>query len=171
MPTAPPIAMIVAMDRNGVIGNDNKLPWHLPNDLKFFKATTMGKPIIMGRHTYESIGRPLPGRCNIVITRQQDYVADGIEVCNTIEAAIDRAQRDAIEKQASEVMVIGGAAIYQMFLPMAKLLYVTRVHAAVKGDVYFPNVDQGWHEISRVDHVAGDKNPYDYSFVTLVRSS
>ncbi len=164
-----PIALIVAMAQNRVIGKDNQLPWHLPDDLKFFKATTMGKPIIMGRKTYESIGKPLPGRCNIVLSHRAAYSAEGIKVARDVEAAIELASSIATRDQASEIMVIGGAGVYQAFLPRADRLYVTRVHAQVDGDVYFPKIETGWHEVKREDHAAQGNNPYDYSFTTLVR--
>lgn len=164
-----PIALIVAMAQNRVIGRDNQLPWHLPNDLKFFKATTMGKPIVMGRNTYESIGKPLPGRCNIVLSRQADFQAEGVLVVHDIQAAIELAQDVAQQEQAEEIMVIGGAGIYALFLAQAQSLYITRIHADVDGDVYFPELDDSWHEVSREDHYAQDNNPYDYSFTKLER--
>ena len=166
------IAMIAAMAQNGVIGRDNQLPWHLPNDLKFFKASTMGKPIIMGRKTYESIGRPLPGRTNIVVTRDASYSPEGIRVVNSIEVALQLAGRIADHDGVDEVMVIGGSQLYEQLLPRTDYLYITQVHACVDGDAYFPKLDmEAWHEESREDFVATDGNPHNYSFVTYSRKN
>ena len=169
------ISLIVAVSRNGVIGMDNQLPWHLPDDLRYFKSVTMGKPLIMGRKTHESIGRPLPGRTNIVITRQTDYQAEGIVVVNTLQQGLDKAEAISSEAGHEEVMVIGGAEIYQQALLQADRLYITHVHADVEGDAFFPEVNWNcWQEVQREDHAAdpvGDaqKNPYDYSFVVYDR--
>lgn len=166
------IAMIAAMAQNGVIGRDNQLPWHLPNDLKFFKASTMGKPIIMGRKTYESIGRPLPGRANIVVTRDVGYRSEGISVVSSIEEALKFATGIAERDGVAEVMVIGGSQLYEQLLPRADRLYITHVHAAVDGDTCFPEFDLGaWREEHREDYTATDSNPYDYSFVTYSRKN
>ena len=152
------------MDSNGVIGKDNELPWHLPADLQHFKKTTMGKPILMGRKTWESIGRPLPGRTNIVITRDSDYQADGCVVVNSIDAAMTAAAGQ------DEVMVIGGAELYRQVLPRADTLYLTRVHASVDGDTVFPGLNAAdWQEAERSDQSANEKNPHDYSFIRLER--
>jgi dihydrofolate reductase len=158
------ISIIVAMAANGVIGNDNELPWHLPADLKHFKQTTMGKPILMGRKTWESIGRPLPGRTNIVITRDSAYSAAGCIVVNSIEAAI------AAAGEQDEVMVIGGAELYRQVLPCADTIYLTRIHASFDGDTRFPEIsDTEWQQLERVDHEADEKNLQDYSFIRLER--
>ncbi|MFT4811864.1 MAG: dihydrofolate reductase [Marinoscillum sp.] len=168
-------ALIVAMSENQTIGTDNTLPWHLPNDLKYFKQVTMAKPIIMGRKTYESIGRPLPGRTNIVITRQSDYQAEGIVVVNSLQQALDKAEDISFVAGHEEVMVIGGAEIYQQALLQVDRLYITHVHAEIAGDAFFPTVDwNDWQECKREEHAAdpvGDeqKNPYDYSFVVYDR--
>ena len=168
-------ALIVAMAENQTIGIDNTLPWHLPNDLKYFKQVTMAKPIIMGRKTYESIGRPLPGRTNIVITRQSDYQAEGIVVVNSLQQALDKAESISADAGHDEVMVIGGAEIYQQALLQADRLYITHVYADVKGDAFFPAVSWNeWQEVQREDHKAdpvgeAQKNPYDYSFVVYDR--
>jgi|TARA_B110000211_G_scaffold104674_2_gene121806 dihydrofolate reductase len=168
-------ALIVAMAENQTIGIDNTLPWHLPNDLKYFKQVTMAKPIIMGRKTYESIGRPLPGRTNIVITRQSDYQAEGIVVVNSLQQALDKAESISADAGHDEVMVIGGAEIYQQALLQADRLYITHVYADVKGDAFFPSVNwNDWQEAQREDHKAdpvgeAQKNPYDYSFVVYDR--
>jgi len=134
------LAIIVAAARNGVIGNNNQLPWHLPQDLKYFKAVTLGKPVIMGRKTYESIGRPLPGRTNIVVTRSSDWQVEGVVVVNSLEQALSEA-RKAIEtspSSAAEAMIIGGAEIYRSALPTVNKVYLTRVDVDVEGDAFFP---------------------------------
>jgi dihydrofolate reductase len=168
-------SLIVAMAKNQTIGIDNTLPWHLPNDLKYFKQVTMAKPIIMGRKTYESIGRPLPGRTNIVITRQEDYQAPGIVVVNSLQQALDKAEDISFFAGHDEVMVIGGAEIYQQALIPADRLYITHVHAEVAGDAFFPEVDwNDWQESQRENHQADPegqdkRNPFDYSFVVYDR--
>ena len=168
-------ALIVAMAKNQTIGIKNTLPWHLPNDLKYFKKVTMAKPIIMGRKTYESIGRPLPGRTNIVITRQSDYQAEGIVVVNSLQQALDKAEDISFVAGHEEVMVIGGSEIYQQALLKADRLYITHVHADVEGDAFFPQVSwSDWQEVQREDHAADPegtekRNPFDYSFVVYDR--
>ena len=158
------ISIVVAMAANGVIGQDNELPWHLPADLKHFKQTTMGKPILMGRKTWESIGRPLPGRTSIVITRDRTYTAPGCVVVNSIEAAI------AAAGEQDEVMVIGGAELYRQVLPYTDTIYLTRIHERFDGDTRFPEIsDAEWQQLERIDHEADEKNPYDYSFIRLER--
>ena len=160
------IVLIAAFAQNSVVGINNALPWHLPEDLKYFKRTTSGKAIIMGRKTYDSIGRPLPNRTNIVITRNSDFKAQGVQVVSSLQAAIDLAREVNFINDVDEVMIIGGASIYEEALPQADRLYLTHVHAEVEGDAYFPAVDfSQWQESSRDDHAASDKNPYDYSFV------
>ena len=160
------LALIAAMAQNRVVGIDNKLPWHLPEDLKYFKRITTGKAVIMGRKTYESIGRPLPNRTNIVITRSTEFSAPGIEVVNSLDAAIELAENVSLINAVDEVMVIGGAQIYEVALPQADRLYLTHVHANVEGDAYFPDVDMSqWKELGREDYDASETNPYDYSFV------
>jgi dihydrofolate reductase len=160
------IVLIAAFAQNRVVGIENRLPWHLPEDLKYFKRTTSGKAIIMGRKTYDSIGRPLPNRTNIVITRNSDFTAPGIKVVASLEAAIELAKEVNYINDVDEVMIIGGASIYESALPIADRLYLTHVHAEVEGDAYFPEVNfQQWSETSREDYKASEKNPYDYSFV------
>jgi len=160
------LALIVAYAQNLVVGIDNKLPWHLPEDLKYFKRITTGKAIIMGRKTYESIGRPLPNRTNIVISRNPSFNADGVEVVSSLEAAIEHAENVNLINGEEEVMVIGGAAIYEAALPLADRLYITHVHADVHGDAYFPKVDfTQYQEMGREDYQSSEANPYDYSFV------
>lgn len=166
------LALIAAVAANGVIGRNNALPWHLPKDLAYFKRVTLGKPIIMGRKTFESIGRPLPGRTNIVITRNAEYAAQGIRAVPTLEAAMALAQQIATVDGVDEAVVIGGAEIYAAALPLAQRLYFTEVHASVEGDAEFPGVDWvQWRETSRQRHVATDDNPYDYSFVVYERTA
>lgn len=159
------ISMIAAMAEQRVIGLENKMPWHLPGDLKFFKRVTLGKPVIMGRKTYQSIGRPLPGRTNIVLTRDKDLQIAGVNCVQTVEQAME------LVKDSEEVMVIGGATIYQQFLQRATRLYLTFIELQVKGDTHFPDYQAvaDWQEIEREEHRADGKNVYNYQFVTLQR--
>ncbi len=155
------ISLIVATSDNGVIGRGGELPWHLSDDLKRFKQLTLGKPIVMGRKTFESIGRALPGRQNIVLTRQSEFAADDCDVVSSVDAAIARAG------DAGEIMVIGGSEIYKLFLPLAERIYMTRVHMDVDGDARFPELDdEQWQETLHSDHSAGKSN--DYAFTTSV---
>ena len=157
------LSLIVAMSTNRVIGINNALPWHLPNDLKYFKQVTMGKPIIMGRNTFESIGRPLPGRRNIVITRNPDYQAEGIDVVSSLDAAIQLGEDICLIDGHEEVMVIGGAQIYELTLPQADRLYITHVDAEIEGDAFFPEVDwQHYRNVGEEAFSAAGPNPYDY---------
>lgn len=158
------IALIYASDTRGLIGRDNDLPWRLPADLRHFKRTTMGKPLIMGRKTHESIGRALPGRLNIVVTRQRDYLAEGCTVVHSVDAA------RAAAHDAEELMVIGGAEIYRLFLPAADRIYHTEIQGEFEGDTYFPAFDRSeWTEASRVRHAADERNAHAYAFVILER--
>ena len=164
------LALIVAMAQNRVIGINNNLPWYLPNDLKYFKAVTMGKPVIMGRKTHQSIGKPLPGRTNIVITRDTDFQAEGCKIVNSLAAAIELAENICLIDGGDEVIVMGGAQIYELALADADRLYLTEVHADVDGDAFFPVVDkQLWQEVARENYKAEGPNPYDYSFLVLDR--
>jgi len=164
------LAMIAAVADNGVIGRDNALPWRLPADLAHFKRTTLGKPIIMGRRTYESIGRPLPGRANIVVSRNPAFTAAGVHSAASLDAALALAAEIARRDGSDEVVVIGGAAIYREALPLANRLYLTEVHASVAGDVLLPRIDRdAWREVSRERHRADAANAFDYSFVCLER--
>lgn len=166
------LAMIVAMAQNRVIGRNNKLPWYLPEDLKYFKRVTMGKPIIMGRKTYESIGRPLPGRPNIILTRQGFEAPEGVHVVNTLEEAQDLIESLALIEGYDEAMIIGGSQIYSMAFEQCDRLYLTRVHDNVEGDAYFPEYDEhAWVEVAREDYAADGPNPYDYSFIVYDRKS
>lgn len=157
MSMATPIALVVAAARNGVIGVDNRLPWHLPGDLRHFKAVTLGKPVVMGRKTFESIGRPLPGRHNIVVTRDPAFAASGIEVAHGVEAALAAADAAARAAGVEEVMVIGGADIYRQTLPLAATIYLTRVELEVAGDATFPALDTGqWHCVESEPGIDGE---------------
>ncbi|PKM22932.1 MAG: dihydrofolate reductase [Gammaproteobacteria bacterium HGW-Gammaproteobacteria-14] len=164
--------MIVARAANGCIGRNNKLPWYLPEDLKYFKKVTFGKPIIMGRKTWESLKGPLPGRTNIVISRQTDYPAEGVKVVQSLQQAIALAESIALIDDIDEVVVIGGAEIYAEALPRADILYLTEVHANVDGDAFFPPYNnEDWQEVGREDFPAAGPNPYDYSFVIYQRKN
>ena len=165
------LAIIVAASRNGVIGRNNALPWHLPGDLQYFKRVTMGKPILMGRKTFESIGRPLPGRTNVVISRNPAFQAEGVKIVGTLNEALELARDMALIDGVDELVVIGGEQIYREALPRTQRLYLTEVHADVDGDAYLPDIcREDWREVSRELHGASDTNPYDYSFVVLERS-
>lgn len=164
------LAIVVAVAANGVIGSNNELPWRLPEDLKYFKRTTMGHPIVMGRKTFDSIGKPLPGRKNIVVTRQTDWQHDGVDVVHNLEDAISLAKKVCREEGVERAMLIGGANLYEQALPECERLYLTEVHADVEGDAFFPKfARQQWREIEREDHFADDSNPYNYSFVVLTK--
>ncbi|MDF7812151.1 dihydrofolate reductase [Hymenobacter sp. YC55] len=159
------LAFVVAAAENGVIGRDNQLIWHLPADLKHFKQLTQGHPVVMGRRTYESIGRPLPNRTNIVVTRQADWQADGCETARSVPEALEFASQ--LDEQ---VFVIGGAEIYRQALPAADTIYLTEVHRSFEGDVTFPDLDRAvWREETRERHEADDKHAYPFTFVTLRR--
>ncbi len=165
------IAMIVAMAENGVIGCDNQLPWHLPEDLRYFKATTMSKPIIMGRKTFDSIGRALPGRTNIVVSTQAELsLPEGVRLANTIEEASAIAKEVCLRDGVDEIMVIGGEKIYQLFMPQAQRLYLTKVFAEVDGDACFSGFNENeWKLLKEEKYQASDNNPYDYSFCLFER--
>ena len=164
------LCLIAAVAENGVVGNNNSLPWHLPADLQYFKHKTLGKPIVMGRKTFESIGRPLPGRTNIVVSRNKSYAAAGVEVVDSLESSLTLASDIALTDGQEDLMVIGGAAIYAAALPLAQCLYITEVHGEVEGDAYFPAVDWSqWREVSRQRHTAPEPDGYDYSFVVYQR--
>jgi dihydrofolate reductase len=159
-----PIVLVVAVADNGVIGRGGTLPWHLPDDLKFFKAVTMGKPLLMGRRTFESIGKPLPGRRNLVLTCGAGALPAGVEAVASIEAA------QALLPDTPELCVIGGAALFAQTLPLAQRLYLTEVHGTVAGDVHFPPWNRAdWHETQRSEHPADERHLYAMSFVTLER--
>ncbi|WP_339892680.1 dihydrofolate reductase [Neptuniibacter pectenicola] len=164
------LAVIVAQDKNRAIGINNKLPWHLPEDLRYFKRVTMGKPIIMGRKTFESIGRPLPGRVNIVVSRQKAYAPDGVKVVGSLDEAAELAESICLIDGAEEAMIIGGAQIYSQAIEKADRLYLTEVDAEINGDAWFPEFDRScWSEVGRKDFLAEGSNPYNYSFIILDR--
>lgn len=158
------ISIIAAMADNRVIGIDNRLPWNLPADMRWFRQQTTGKPVLMGRKTYDSIGRPLPNRRNIIISRDAALAIEGCEVVTGVEAALE------LCRDAAEVMIIGGASFYEQMLPRAERLYLTLVHADVAGDAHFPALNLNeWHVVERSDHGADSVNGFDYSFVILER--
>lgn len=163
----PILSAIVAMAENRVIGKDNKLPWHLPADLKHFKSITTGHPILMGRKTYESIGRPLPNRTNIIMTRDAAYHAAGCIVVTSIEKALEQ----ATVHEAGEIFIIGGAEIYRQLMPHIQRIYLTIVHHQFDGDAYFPELDMDeWKKVENVKHAPDEQNIYAYEFVTLERN-
>lgn len=161
------LSMIAAMAQNRVIGKNNQMPWHLPDDLKFFKATTQGKTVVMGRKTFESIGaRALPNRRNVVITRNTNYEATGAEVFTGIDSALDTCH------QENEVIIMGGGQLYEQILPYANKLYLTLVNTQVNGDAFFPAWDtDAWQEIDRTHHEKDEKHAFAFDFVTLIRKS
>lgn len=159
------ISLIVAASENGVIGRDGQLPWRLSDDLRHFKSITMGKPIVMGRKTWESIGKPLPGRRNIVISRQPGFVAAGCEVFSSVDDAV------VATGDVDEIMVIGGSEIYALFLPVAQRVYLTRVHADVDGDATLPSLGDEWRLVNDERRTADERNEFDYSFRVYERDT
>lgn len=158
------ISMIVAMAENRAIGKDNELLWHLPKDFKYFKSVTMGKPILMGRKTFESIGKALPGRKNIVITRDNDFTAEGVVTVHSIEAALEES------RDFDDVMVIGGASFYEQMLSKVDTLYVTLVHQCFDADAFFPEIKANeWKIVEQVEHDVDEKHAYPFSFITYRR--
>ncbi len=165
------LSVIVAVAENGVVGRNNALPWYIPADLQYFKRTTLGKPIVMGRKTYESIGRPLPGRTNIVISSNPTFKTEGVRVVSSLPDALELAGEIALIDGTDELMVIGGATIYEVAVPLADRLYITEVHACVEGDAHLCDVDWScWVERSRERHSAIEPNTYDFSFVVYDRT-
>lgn len=155
------LSIIAALGENNELGKDNKLLWHLPADMAYFKNTTTGCPVIMGRKTFESIGRPLPNRRNVVITRDETYKAASIEVLHSLDEALE-----LFKLYPLEVFVIGGGEIYKQALPRADKLYITRVHGEFEGDTFFPEIKKSiWQEVSRENHAPDEKNNFPYSFV------
>ncbi|ATX82851.1 dihydrofolate reductase [Mariprofundus ferrinatatus] len=160
----PTLSLIWGQDRNGLIGRNNALPWHLPADLAWFKRSTMGKPILMGRKTHESIGRPLPGRTNLILTRQTDLVIEGCTVVHSPDEVL------AMVPDADEIMVMGGAEIYALLFDRATRLYITEIEGEFEGDAWFPEFDRNiWKETFRETHQPDEKNPYPYTFLILER--
>jgi dihydrofolate reductase len=165
-PPRPAITLLVARAANGVIGRDNTLPWHLPADLQRFKALTMGKPILMGRRTFESIGRALPGRVNLVLTRDPAWRADGALTVHSLEEAY------AQVRGATELVVIGGADLFRLVMPLAKQIYLTEIHADIPGDTHFPPLAaQEWREVERSARPADARHEHAMTFLTLERRS
>lgn len=167
------LALIVAQGLNRVIGHQNRLPWYLPEDLKYFKQVTLGKPVIMGRKTYESIGKPLPGRTNIVITRDAQWSAPGVKVVASLQAAIELGEAQALIDGVDEAIVMGGAQIYEQALPLVDRLYLTQVEASPEGDAFFPPLDMTqWSELARNSFPGGETpGRYPYSFIVLDRKA
>lgn len=160
------IAIVVAVADNHVIGKDNQLIWHLPADLRHFKQKTMGHPMIMGRKTFESIGKPLPGRTTIIVTRQENFQAEGCLVAHSVQEAIDLGR----ELDKEQVSIVGGAEIYKQAMPFVDTLYLTRVHHTFDGDTYFPELqEKEWEQVSMERHEPDEKNRYSYSFIELRR--
>lgn len=158
------IALVVAVADNGVIGVSGTLPWHLPDDLKHFKQVTMGKPVLMGRRTYLSIGRALPGRRNLVLTRSSDAAWPEVEAVHSLDAALARLAH------CEQVCVIGGAEVFALTLPLAQCIYLTQVHATPPGDTFLSlELDARWREVKRIEHAADERHCYAMSFVTLQR--
>lgn len=165
----PDIVFVVAMADNRVIGHNGDMPWHVRSDLKRFKALTWGKPMIMGRKTWKSIGKALPGRESIVVTRDPGFAAEGAHVVHSVECAVERARQLAVELRSDEITVIGGGDIFAQLLPQAHRIHVTEIHAAPGGDAFFPELDPGqWVEESRARHDAGDADDHAFDFVTYV---
>lgn len=167
--TTLPVVLVLAVADNGVIGRGNALPWDLPDDLQNFKKITMGRPILMGRKTYESIGRPLPGRLNIVITRDRDWFTPGVTIVHSLEKAFEVAEQRALLDGADALMVIGGAEVYRSAISKADRIVMTRVHGEVSGDAYF-DLDSvaNWSEQARVDFSAAGRNSHDFSVIDLI---
>lgn len=158
------LSIIVAVAENNVIGKDNSLIWHLPRDMKHFKETTTGHCVIMGRKTFESNGRPLPNRTNIIITRDKNYKTDGCIIVNSLEDAIKQAQKDP------EAFIIGGGLIYEMAMPLVDRIYLTKIHQEFDGDTFFPKINmEEWIEVDRRDFKPDEKNKYPFSILTLDR--
>lgn len=161
------ISLLVAMDKNRLIGKDNDLPWRLPADLAYFKRVTMGHPIIMGRKTYDSIGRPLPGRENIIVTRDTSYKMEGCKVIHSIEEIVKMRK-----ESEQELFVIGGAEIFKEILPYSDRLYITEIEEEFEGDTYFPAFDKSeWKIISKEQGIKDEKNPYDYKFLVYEKDT
>jgi dihydrofolate reductase len=165
-----PIILVVAVAENGVIGRDNQLPWRIKSDLKYFRAITMNKPVVMGRKTYASIGRPLPGRTNIIVSRRDDFTATGVLVAPGIDQALAAARGDALRRGTNEIAIIGGTEIFNQVMPMADRLALTQVHAKPEGDTYFPPIDPAvWREIDRTPQSQGPDDEYGFTIINYGR--
>jgi len=172
MPAGPDVILIAAVAENGVIGRGNALPWRLKSDMQHLRALTMGKPVIMGRKTFLSIGKPLKGRTTIVVTRERAFMAAGAVVAPGLDAALSAARGDALRRQADAIVVAGGAEIYAQALPFASRLVITRVHRRVEGDTVFPTIDPGiWRETAREEHAPAEGDDGAFAFVTYERRS
>jgi dihydrofolate reductase len=166
----PIVALVVAMGENGAIGKDGALPWRLHSDMRYFRKVTMGKPIVMGRRTFESLPRVLDGRLNIVLSRDRVFEARGAVVAHDLEGALNVARHETERSDAGEIMVIGGEEVFRESLPQAGRIYLTEVEAAPEADAWFPDFDRSeWREVSREAHPAGPKDDYAFSFVVLDR--
>jgi dihydrofolate reductase len=164
MPGKPLVSQVVAMARDGVIGRDNAMPWRLPDDLKHFKTLTMGKPMLMGRKTFAAIGKPLPGRTSVVLTRDPAWHAEGVIAVRSLEEAFQKIG------DAPELCVVGGAEIYKLTLPVTDRIYLTRIHANIPGDTVFPPLEMSeWRETERIEHPADERHAYAMTFSTLER--
>lgn len=164
-----PVVLVLAAAENGVIGRDAALPWDLPDDLRHFKTVTYGRPVVMGRRTFDSVGRPLPGRTNIVLTRDRSWSHPGVRVVDSIESALALGRAQALIDGADSVMVVGGAEVYRLALPFAARVLLTRVHGCVDGDTHFDlALLDSWREASREFVAAGERNSHDFSIVELV---
>ena len=164
------IVIVAAIAENGVIGRGNALPWRLKSDMLHFRALTMGKPVVMGRKTYLSIGKPLKGRTTIVVSRDRAFAASGIVVAPSLEAALAAARGDALRRNADAIVVAGGAEIYAQAMPIATQLALTRIHNHIDGDAYFPAIDPGaWHESTRSEHQPAAEDEAAFTFVTYQR--
>jgi len=157
--------LIAAVAENGVIGKDNKLPWHLPADLQFFKKTTLGHPVIMGRKNFESIGKILPGRTNIVLTKNPSFAVEGVKIAHSLNDAFK------IAALADECFIIGGAEVYREALPFCQKLYITRVHGVFEGNTYMPEFGEGFRRVSCENHFKDEKNAWDWDFETFIPAS
>ncbi|SED91230.1 dihydrofolate reductase [Rhizobiales bacterium GAS191] len=165
-----PLVIVVAVAENGVIGKDNGLSWRIPSDMKRFRRVTMGKPLIMGRKTYESVGRPLPGREIVVVTRDRSFTADGVHIVHSPQDAVSKADELALRLGADEIIVAGGADIYAALLPQAARIDFTRVHADIEGDAAFPSLAAAeWREAGREEHAAEPGDDHAYALITYVR--
>jgi len=168
----PSIVLVAAVAENGVIGRGNGLPWRLKSDMKHFRGLTMGKPVVMGRKTFHSIGKPLPGRTIIVVSRDRTFAAPGVLVAPSLEAALTAARGDALRRSTDEIIVAGGGDIYAQAMPLAARLHITYIRRAVDGDAYFPPIDRRiWHEIARDEHAAAAGDDAALAFVTYERTA